>query len=136
MRKCLLFLTFLPVLLLMLSCGGNGDSSQTSRSLTETEKVHALIDTALVYIDHEDFEGLVAKVYSPEDMEMMQFQGNFGRVVRRYSMFRKEVSTALREARAMEPTFEADSMRAVFEVENAPTDLVFKKIDSMWYFGD
>lgn len=127
---------FLPVLILLQSCGGNGGSSQSGGKLTETEKVHALIDTALAYIDREDFEGLVVTVYSPEDMELMQFEGNFGRVIRRYSMFRKEIATALREARAIDPTFEADSMRAVFKVENAPTDLVFKKVDSVWYFGD
>jgi len=41
---------------------------------------------------------------------------------------------ALNEALTLRPIFNEDTTRATYEVQVAPTDLAFVRIDDRWYF--
>jgi len=132
MFKYLSAIAIISLILISLGCG----SSDSHKHKTEKKKINALIDSAIVLIDNEDFDGLIRLVASPEDKEIMQFEGSWEKVVRRYSLFRKEVRASLEECYTMEPVFNADSSQATYKVTNLPTDFIFKRVDGVWYLGN
>jgi len=136
--------------LALMAYGCGGDSEEPAETIAEMTDlshttsaditgprvgINTFIDTALAYYERDDVEGLFMRGFAQEDKDMMEFEGSWDKNLRRYSMFKEFIVPALESAKQTEPTYNADSTVATFELDNAPLPFVFKEIDGVWYFG-
>lgn len=140
------FLTIIPtlVLALLIGCGGGsseGESSTTEQSTPDTpegELIQAM-DLAIKLAESDSIRALFARFSPPEDFQKLEDSGQLKAAMDRFNIFRYHFVEALKEARTLQPTFNEDTTRAVYEVleVEVPGHMVaFQKIGEEWYFSD
>jgi hypothetical protein len=150
-RSAVAFMVF--GLLILCCCGGESSESEVQEVVPEAEQepgvarmpfaegsreaeVQEVIIDIISYMEGNDINGMLDKYIPPQDLAVIKESGRMVGVARRYGMFREGMLGALREALTLQPMFNADTSRVTFDVESAPTDLVFVRIGDRWYFPE
>jgi len=127
-----ILLTVFITLSLLCAFGCSNSQEQDAAA----KELRTVITEITSFIEVGDYEGLFEKYAAPADLNRMKMEGTLDKAIRRFALWKNEMLTALKEALTTMPTFNADKTQATFEVENAPTPLIFTKIDGRWYFAD
>lgn len=103
---------------------------------TPEEELQAVINDVISHLESDDVDGLVSRYIPPNDLEALRQSGRLGKVSMRYRMFKNDMIVTLKEALTLQPNFNDDTTRVVYEVETGPTPLSFVKIGGNWYFPE
>lgn len=117
-------------LLCAFGCNNNQEQDAAAKEL------RTVITEITSFIEVGDYEGLFEKYAAPVDLTRMKSEGTLDKAIRRFALWKNQMLAALKEALTTTPTFNSDKTQATFEVESAPTPLIFTKIDGRWYFAD
>ncbi len=155
-----MFILMIAGAFMFAGCGGDSSEDQseqpapdTTESISQTAPVTPTFDElefaegtpeadlaaalreAVGYLEGEDIEALTARFIPPDTLAMLEASDRLPRIQQRYRMFSPDMAIALTEALSKKPVFNEDTTVAAYQgLEHSPNDLVFVKIDGVWYF--
>ncbi len=104
----------------------------------EAELIEAM-SVAIEFAESDSIRGLFGRFTPPDDLKRLTDAGQLEVAMKRFRIFRHDFVRALREAQTLQPEFNEDTTRALYEVleVNVPGNKVaFQKIGKDWYFSD
>ncbi len=132
------------LLIAISGCGGESSEDESAalesdKPATPEEELIEALSEAIALAEAHKIEELFERFSPPEDYLRLKESGELAVAVKRFDIFRFDFVRAMREAQTIQPAFNEDTTRAVYEiveVEVPGHKVAFQKIDDIWYFSD
>jgi len=104
------------------------------------ENLISAITDAIFLLENKKYQSFIEKYALPEDLEKILKKESMDELVENFSKGKaQKVLNALKLAKELTPKFEENGSKAIFlknDVGGMSKDMVFKKVDKLWYIAN
>lgn len=131
-------------LLLLPGCGGESSESESDAievkaPATPEEELILAMDEAIRLVEADSIRVMFEKFTPPDDLARIDTAGVIDQVLNQFNIFKLDFVRALKESQTIQPEFNDDTTKAIYEVVEVEVPghkVKFQKIDDRWYFSD
>lgn len=131
-------------LLLLPGCGGESsegesDAIEVKAPATPEEELILAMDEAIRLVEADSIRVMFEKFTPPDDLARIDSAGVIDQVLNQFNIFKLDFVRALKESQTIQPEFNDDTTKAIYEVVEVEVPghkVKFQKIDDRWYFSD
>lgn len=124
---------------IVLFIGCSGAKKEKPVVQTPEQQLVTAMNDVVDLVERGEYKAMFEKYTPPPDLERLKTNKSLDSAIEQFKIFRKDFVRAMKEAQAIQPTFNEDTTRAVYElteVEVPGHKVVFAKIGDNWYFSD
>ncbi len=131
-------------LLLLPGCGGESsegesDAIELKSPATPEEELILAMDEAIRLVEADSLRAMFEKFTPPDDLARIDSAGVIDQVLNQFNIFKLDFVRALKESQTIQPEFNEDTTKAIYEVVEVEVPghkVKFQKIEGRWYFSD